>query len=134
MANALEEHAHELAAFIVEPMCQGTGDMQIYSANYLKRCAKYREKQEVLLIVYEIAMGSRKTGRIFAHQHARLKPDIVCVGKGLANGYLPMSATIVKNRIYETFTDPEVVRLRSYLRRQSYLRGARAESLGGLSA
>lgn len=105
MAKALEEHADALAAVIVEPMCQGSGGMRIYSANYLKRLAEYCEKHDVLLIADEIAMGFGKTGKMFGHQHAGIDPDIVCVGKGLTNGYLPMSAAIVKNRIYETFTD-----------------------------
>lgn len=105
MAEALAKHADELAAVVVEPMCQGTGGMRIYSANYLKRLAEYCEKHHVLLIADEIAMAFGKTGRMFAHQYAGIEPDIVCIGKGLTNGYLPMSAAIVKNHVYETFTD-----------------------------
>lgn len=105
MAETFRAHADEIAAVIVEPMCQGTGGMRIYSPNYLKRLEEFCQQYDVLLIVDEIAMGFGKTGRMFAHQHADIDPDVVCVGKGLTGGYLPMSAAIVKDRIYETFTD-----------------------------
>jgi adenosylmethionine-8-amino-7-oxononanoate aminotransferase len=62
-------------------------------------------KHDVLLIADEIAMGFGRTGRMFAFEHAGIDPDIVCLGKGLAGGYLPMSATIVREALYETFAD-----------------------------
>ena len=105
MEQALAENADRLAAVIVEPMCQGTGGMRVYSANYLKRLEEFCKRHDVLLIVDEIAMGFGRTGRMFAHQHAGIDPDVICIGKGLTSGYLPMSAAIVKNELYETFTD-----------------------------
>jgi adenosylmethionine-8-amino-7-oxononanoate aminotransferase len=59
------------------------------------------------LIVDEIAMGFCKTGRMFAYEHAGIDPDIVCVGKALSAGYLPISAALVRDQIYETFDDLE---------------------------
>lgn len=105
MRLILREHAHELAAVILEPMCQGAGGMRIHSAEYLRRLGKLCAEKEVLLIADEIAVGFGRTGRMFAHEHAGIQPDIVCVGKSLSAGYLPISAAIVRAGIAETFRD-----------------------------
>ena len=62
----------------------------------------------MILILDEIATGFGRTGTWFAFQQAGIDPDIVCVGKGLSGGYLPISATIVRDAIYDTFTDRPV--------------------------
>jgi adenosylmethionine-8-amino-7-oxononanoate aminotransferase len=105
MRLIIREHAHELAAVIVEPLCQCSGGMRIYPAEYLRRLAKLCAEQEVLLIADEIAVGFGRTGRMFAGEHAGVWPDIVCLGKGLSGGYLPISAAVVKADLYETFRD-----------------------------
>ncbi|MCG2661214.1 MAG: adenosylmethionine--8-amino-7-oxononanoate transaminase, partial [Kiritimatiellae bacterium] len=105
MADILKKHAAEIAAVIVEPMCQGAAGMRIYAPACLAKMAALCRKHDVLLIADEIAMGFGRTGRMFAFEHAGIDPDIVCLGKGLAGGYLPMSATIVREALYETFTD-----------------------------
>jgi adenosylmethionine-8-amino-7-oxononanoate aminotransferase len=105
MRLIIREHAHELAAVIVEPMCQGAGGMRIYAAEYLKRLGELCRAMNVLLIVDEVAMGFGRTGRMFAFEHGGIVPDIVCLGKSLSGGYLPMSATVVRAGIFETFRD-----------------------------
>ena len=105
MGGILAEHGDELAAVIVEPLCQGAAGMRIYSPEYLRRLAAACAARDVLLIVDEIAMGFGRTGRMFAFEHAAIDPDLVCVGKGLAAGYLPISAAVVKPRIYAAFAD-----------------------------
>lgn len=105
MRLILREHAHELAAVIIEPMCQGAGGMRIHSAEYLRRLGALCAEKDVLLIADEIAMGFGRTGRMFAHEHAGIQPDIVCVGKSLSAGYLPISAAVVRAGIAETFRD-----------------------------
>lgn len=105
MADILDKNAAEIAAVIVEPMCQGAAGMRIYTKDCLAKMAALCREHDVLLIADEIAMGFGRTGRMFAFEHAGIDPDIVCLGKGLAGGYLPMSATIVREAIYETFTD-----------------------------
>ncbi len=105
MEDILIKHEDTLAAVIVEPLCQGASGMRIYSPKYLKELSKCCAKYNIILIVDEIAMGFGRTGKMFAHQHADINPDIVCVGKGLSGGTLPLSATIVKNTIYKTFSD-----------------------------
>jgi adenosylmethionine-8-amino-7-oxononanoate aminotransferase len=101
----LDEHADELAAVIVEPLCLGASGMQMYGAAALRELADWCRAHAVPLIVDEIATGFGRTGRLFAFEHAGIDPDIVCVGKALTGGYLPLSATVVRDEIYETFTD-----------------------------
>lgn len=103
--RVLREHATEIAAVIVEPMCQGAAGMRMYDARYLSDLEALCREHDVLFIVDEIAMGFGRTGRYWAFEHAGVDPDIVCVGKGITGGYLPLSATVVKDAIYETFTD-----------------------------
>ena len=105
MLTIFEQHADELAAVIIEPLCQGAAGMRIYPIEYLRLLDQLCKEKDVLLIVDEIAVGFGRTGKMFAFQHGDVDPDIVCLGKSLAGGYLPISATVVKNRIFETFRD-----------------------------
>lgn len=107
MRKAIEIHAGELAAVVVEPLCQGAAGMRMYAPAYLERLAACCQAHDVLLIVDEIATGFCKTGRVFAYEHAGIRPDIVCVGKAVTAGALPLSAAIVDDRIYETFDDAD---------------------------
>lgn len=105
MRMIVREHAHELAAVIVEPMCQGSGGMRISHPEYLRRLAQLCRDEGVLLIADEIAVGMGRTGKMFACEHAGVLPDIVCLGKSLSAGYLPISAAIAREPIYATFRD-----------------------------
>lgn len=101
----LRKHAAELAGVIVEPLCQGVAGIRIYGAGYLRRLAALCAELKILLIVDEIATGFCKTGAWFAHQHAEIQPDLICMGKGLSAGYLPISAVVAKSSVYNTFND-----------------------------
>jgi adenosylmethionine-8-amino-7-oxononanoate aminotransferase len=103
--RVIERHADKLAAVIIEPLCLGSAGMKIYSAGYLKKLADCCATNNVLLIVDEVAMGFGRTGKRFAFNHAGIDPDLVTVGKALTAGYMPMSACIVKDKIYDTFSD-----------------------------
>lgn len=105
MDKILKEHAPQLAAVIVEPLCQGAAGMRIYSPAYLTKLARLCKKHDVLLIADEIAVGYGRTGKMFAFEHAGIDPDIVCLGKAMSAGYLPISATVVKEHIFKTFAD-----------------------------
>lgn len=105
LQKTLEQNPGQFAALIVEPLCQGSAGMLMYSAGFLKKLSQLCDRHNVLLIDDEIAMGFGRTGKMFAFEHAGIDPDIVCVGKGLTSGYLPVSAAIAKDHIYETFTD-----------------------------
>jgi len=103
--TVIEKHANKLAAVIVEPLCLGSAGMKIYSAGYLKQLADCCVDNDVLLIIDEVAMGFGRTGKRFAFNHAEIDPDLVCIGKALTAGYMPLSACIVKDKIYNTFSD-----------------------------
>lgn len=105
MARLLQTHGRQIAAVIVEPLCQGAAGMRIYSPKYLRKLDAACRKHNVLLIADEIAVGMGRTGRMFAFEHAGIDPDIVCIGKGITGGSLPLSATVVKDRLYGTFDD-----------------------------
>ncbi len=103
--KVIEQHADKLAAVIVEPLCQGSAGMQMYPVGYLKKLADCCAENDVLLIIDEVAMGFGRTGKRFAFNHAGIDPDIVCMGKGLTAGYMPLSAAVIKDKLYNTFSD-----------------------------
>ncbi len=106
----LDKYSSQLAGFIVEPLCQAASGINIYPARFLCRLAADCLHNDVLLIDDEIAMGFGRTGKFWAYQHADIEPDIICVGKGLTGGYLPLSAALVKNRIFSAFKSPPAFR------------------------
>jgi adenosylmethionine-8-amino-7-oxononanoate aminotransferase len=107
----LRQHAHRSAAVIVEPLVQGAAGMLMQPPGYLRQVRELCDAYEVLLICDEIATGFGRTGRMFACQHEDVTPDLMCVGKGLTGGYLPLAATLTTERIYERFLgDPDELR------------------------
>jgi len=99
----LEEHHHGLAGVIIEPLVQMAAGMRMHSADAISFIAGECEKWGLLLIADEVATGFGRTGTMFAHQQAAIKPDILCVGKALTGGTLPLAATIASAKIYEQF-------------------------------
>lgn len=103
MEKILDQHGEEVAAVIVEPLIQGAAGARIYPAAYLRWLRELCDRHGVLLIADEIAVGLGRTGRMWAFDHADCAPDILCIGKALTGGYLPMSATMVTDEIYQEF-------------------------------
>lgn len=89
------------AAFIVEPLVLGAGGMLVYDADTLREMRRICERHDVLFIADEIMTGWGRLGARFACDHAGITPDIVCYGKGLTGGALPLAVTMASARIFE---------------------------------
>ena len=101
-----EKHHHELAAVVMEPLVQGAAGMITHPSGLLARVRELCDRYDVLLICDEVAVGFGRTGKLFACEHENVTPDILCLGKGLTAGYLPMAATVARPHIYEAFLAP----------------------------
>ncbi|MEM9185274.1 MAG: adenosylmethionine--8-amino-7-oxononanoate transaminase [Planctomycetota bacterium] len=99
----LAEHAHELAAVVVEPLVQCAAGMVMHPPGFLAGLRELATRHGVLLIADEVAVGFGKTGTMFACEQEGVTPDFLCLGKGLTGGYLPMAATLTSDAIYEAF-------------------------------
>jgi len=114
----LAKHHEETAALIVEPMIQCAAGMAMHEAHYLRRARAACDRHGVHLVVDEIATGFGRTGAMFAHQHAGVRPDFICLSKGLTGGMLPLSAVLTTDAVYEAFYDDDVAR--GFLHSHSY--------------
>jgi adenosylmethionine-8-amino-7-oxononanoate aminotransferase len=102
-SELVARHAWELAAVVLEPLVQGAAGIRLARpddyAPLVDACAEH----DVLLVCDEVATGFGRTGTLFASEQCGLRPDIMCIGKGLTGGYLPMAATAASRRVYDAF-------------------------------
>ncbi|HUA33370.1 MAG TPA: adenosylmethionine--8-amino-7-oxononanoate transaminase [Candidatus Binataceae bacterium] len=101
--EAIMAHRDELAALVIEPLMQGAAGMWAHSAQYLREITAMAREAGALVICDEVATGFGRTGAMFASQLAGVTPDLLCLGKGITGGYLPLAATLATERIFEAF-------------------------------
>jgi adenosylmethionine-8-amino-7-oxononanoate aminotransferase len=119
MDRLLAEHAHEVAAVIVEPLVQCAGGMRMFHPIYLRLLREACDRYGVHLIADEIAVGFGRTGTMFACEQAAITPDFLCLSKGLTGGYLPLSAVLTTEHVYAAFYD-DYAKLTAFLHSHSY--------------
>ncbi len=103
LERLLAAHADEVAAVVMEPLVQGAAGMVVHPAGFLAGVRELTEQYNVLLIADEVAVGMGRTGKLFACEHEQVVPDIVCLGKGLSGGYLPVAATMATTEVWRAF-------------------------------
>lgn len=101
--DLLDKHRHTIAAVIIEPLVQGASGMQFHAPEVLQWIAHSCKKTNTLLIFDEIFTGFGRTGTLFAHEQAHVIPDMICLGKGLTGGHLPLAATVTSSTVYNGF-------------------------------
>ncbi len=112
-------HNHDTtAALIVEPMVQCAAGMAMFDAEYLRIVRASCTRYQVHLVVDEIATGFGRTGKLFAHQHADIFPDFICLSKGLTGGTLALSAVLTSDDVYQAFYHDETAK--GFLHSHSY--------------
>lgn len=121
-ADALEQlfvaRAGKIAALIIEPLVQCATGMAMHHPRYLQRARALCDQYQAHLICDEIAVGFGRTGTFFAHEQAGIRPDLLCLSKGITGGYLPLSVVLSSDTIYQAFWDDDV--RRGFLHSHSY--------------
>ncbi|MGH8251131.1 MAG: adenosylmethionine--8-amino-7-oxononanoate transaminase [Steroidobacteraceae bacterium] len=125
MEQVLAASADEIAAVIVEPLVQCAGSMRMYHPVYLTLLREACDRHGVLLIADEIAVGFGRTGTLFACEQAGVRPDLICLSKGLTGGYLPLSVVVTTEPVYQAFYD-DYTKLTAFLHSHSYTGNALA--------
>jgi adenosylmethionine-8-amino-7-oxononanoate aminotransferase len=103
LERAFDQHGHELAAFVVEPLIQGAAGMLVQPRGFLRAARELCTKHDVLLICDEVATGFGRTGTMFACEQEDVRPDLLCLAKGISGGYLPLAATLATDEIFRAF-------------------------------
>ena len=124
LEKLLDERHGEIAALIVEPLVQGASGMRIYDSAWLARARALCTRYGVHLIADEIMTGFGRTGTMFACEQANIKPDFMCLSKGLTGGYLPLSCVLTTDEVYGAFYDDDTAR--GFLHSHSYTGSALA--------
>lgn len=99
----LDRHAGEVAALIMEPLVQGAAGMRMCRPEFVARVTTRLQALDIPVIHDEVMTGFGRTGRMFAHDHCRVVPDMICLSKGLTGGFLPMGLTVISDRIADHF-------------------------------
>jgi adenosylmethionine-8-amino-7-oxononanoate aminotransferase len=103
MRALLEHQAGSVCAVVIEPLVQAAGGMLTHDVSFVRGVRGLCDEFGVLMVVDEVATGVGRTGRMWAVDHAGVTPDLLTCGKGLTGGYLPLSAVLARESVYEAF-------------------------------
>ena len=106
----LTAHRGTVASIILEPLVQMAAGIYVHPPGFLRGVAEIARRHDVLLILDEVATGFGRTGTMFACEQEQVSPDLMCLGKGLTAGYLPMAATLTTTRVWDAFLGPHAER------------------------
>ena len=110
--------SREFGCLILEPLIQGSAGMRIYSISFLEKLTTIAKKYGTLVIYDEIMTAFGRTGKLFAFEHTRVQPDIICLSKGLTGGVLPLGLTVTTQSIFDAFLSEE--RVKAFLHGHSF--------------
>ena len=103
LAELLGREGNQVCAVIIEPMVQAAAGILTHDADFIRGVRTLSQQAGALLIADEVATGIGRTGEMWGVQHAGVVPDLLTVGKGLSGGYLPISAVLATDEVYEAF-------------------------------
>ena len=103
LEKILKKESSKIAACIIEPLVQGAAGMITSPPGFLKGVRRLTKKYNVLLIADEVATGFGRTGSLFACAAESVRPDFLCLAKGLTGGYMPLAATLTTGKVYKAF-------------------------------
>jgi len=103
LEKVLSENQGRVAGMIVEPLVQGAAGMVMYAPQFLKDARRLCDDHGAFLIADEVFTGFGRTGTVFACEQAGIRPDLLCLAKGLTGGVLPLAATMATEEIFQAF-------------------------------
>lgn len=99
----IETRAEHLAAVVLEPLVQGASGMTLVPPESVRAVVEAAQARDILVIHDEVATGFGRTGTLFATEQCGVQPDLMAIGKGITGGYLPLSATVANQKVWEAF-------------------------------
>lgn len=103
LRRVMAQQGEQVCAVLVEPLVQGAGGMLTHDVSFLTGVREVCDEFGAYLIVDEVATGIGRTGKMWAVDHAGVQPDLLTCGKGVTAGYLPLSAVLASEEVYEAF-------------------------------
>ncbi len=106
----IEKHGSEIAAFIYEPLVQGAGGLKMYDAELMNELLAFVQQHQIICIADEVMTGFYRTGKMFASDYMKQKPDIICMSKGLTGGTMALGVTACTDRIYQAYVNDDALK------------------------